>query len=518
LTLFVISFVLFEGNDTFNTFEEVLQLARLKNVDFLLLGGDLFHENKPSSKCMTKCIELLRKYCLGESEINFSIISDQKVNFNHCQFPIVNYEDANLNISLPVFSIHGNHDDPVGKDAICALDTVSATGFLNYFGKYVDMDNIVLSPILMKKANNRIALYGLGSLPEERLHRFFLQKKVNFLEPSEDSSRWFKILVIHQNRVAHGTKYLPEKLLTKLPDLVIWGHEHESITHLDFNSQQNMYIFQPGSTVITSLCPGEAAPKHVGLLEVNYNSNLEENKFKVECIPLRTARRLYFETINLDEILEQLPKSREPDKKNQVIYDLVVEKIESLLTTAEVEHSGEEKEPKEPLIRLRIDISNEYHQINSAVFGQSFMGRVANPKDMVLFKTKRASKMKSNVNLDTEKLDELMEVDDQVRCNIEDVIMEYFANAEPKSKMNLLLEKLLTEGVKEMVEKDSTADKLNTAAEYQMKKTCEALYLQEDLDIDNEKEIVSNIQQFKETLIQNEKKVLKEIAKLKEKS
>ena len=26
----------------------------------------------------------------------------------------VNYEDPNYNISIPVFSIHGNHDDPCG--------------------------------------------------------------------------------------------------------------------------------------------------------------------------------------------------------------------------------------------------------------------------------------------------------------------------------------------------------------------------------------------------------------------
>lgn len=30
------------------------------------------------------------------------------------RFPWVNYQDENLNISIPVFSIHGNHDDPTG--------------------------------------------------------------------------------------------------------------------------------------------------------------------------------------------------------------------------------------------------------------------------------------------------------------------------------------------------------------------------------------------------------------------
>lgn len=26
----------------------------------------------------------------------------------------MNYQDDNLNVSIPVFSIHGNHDDPTG--------------------------------------------------------------------------------------------------------------------------------------------------------------------------------------------------------------------------------------------------------------------------------------------------------------------------------------------------------------------------------------------------------------------
>ncbi|KAI1291899.1 Double-strand break repair protein MRE11 [Halotydeus destructor] len=40
------------GEDSFRTFEEVLQIAKDKNVDFVLLGGDLFHYNKPSQKCL----------------------------------------------------------------------------------------------------------------------------------------------------------------------------------------------------------------------------------------------------------------------------------------------------------------------------------------------------------------------------------------------------------------------------------------------------------------------------------
>lgn len=35
-------------NDSFNAFEEILQHAQRLKVDALCLGGDLFHENKPS--------------------------------------------------------------------------------------------------------------------------------------------------------------------------------------------------------------------------------------------------------------------------------------------------------------------------------------------------------------------------------------------------------------------------------------------------------------------------------------
>lgn len=34
-------------------------------------------------------------------------------------FPAVNYEDPNINIAIPVFSIHGNHDDPQGTGPVC---------------------------------------------------------------------------------------------------------------------------------------------------------------------------------------------------------------------------------------------------------------------------------------------------------------------------------------------------------------------------------------------------------------
>jgi DNA repair exonuclease SbcCD nuclease subunit len=34
------------------------------------------------------------------------------------RFPAINYEDSNLNVAIPLFSIHGNHDDPQGAGVV----------------------------------------------------------------------------------------------------------------------------------------------------------------------------------------------------------------------------------------------------------------------------------------------------------------------------------------------------------------------------------------------------------------
>jgi len=50
-------------------------------VDMILQGGDLFHENKPSRYILHRTMELLRRYCLGDDPVGIEIVSDQAVNF-----------------------------------------------------------------------------------------------------------------------------------------------------------------------------------------------------------------------------------------------------------------------------------------------------------------------------------------------------------------------------------------------------------------------------------------------------
>lgn len=67
-----------------------------------------------------RCLQLLRTYTLGDRPITMEFLSEQLINFHDALNGTVNYEDPNLNIAYPVFSIHGNHDDPSGNfNRIC---------------------------------------------------------------------------------------------------------------------------------------------------------------------------------------------------------------------------------------------------------------------------------------------------------------------------------------------------------------------------------------------------------------
>lgn len=62
--------------------------------------------------------------------------------------------------------------------------------------------------------------------------------------------------------VAHTeTSYLPESFLPDFLNFILWGHEHDCIIDPTKNPDSGFHVFQPGSSVATSLSEGEAIPK-----------------------------------------------------------------------------------------------------------------------------------------------------------------------------------------------------------------------------------------------------------------
>lgn len=140
--------------------------------------------------------------------------------------------------------------------------------------------------------------------------------KVLFEVPAEYENEWFNILVLHQNRARHGCKnYAGEHFLPSFMHLVFWGHEHECRIEPE-DSLDEFRITQPGSSIATSLSPGEAVPKHVGMLKVH------GKEFCIEKLPLRTVRPFVFDTLSLNEF---------SDIGYQFANDEVVKKIKDKL-------------------------------------------------------------------------------------------------------------------------------------------------------------------------------------------
>ncbi|TMW68208.1 hypothetical protein Poli38472_007880 [Pythium oligandrum] len=376
------------GDDSFRTFQEILQLARHERVDLLLLAGDLFHENKPTRKTLYQTMRLLRTHCMGDGAVQFQIVSDQSINFPN--FGTVNYEDPNYNIHLPVFSIHGNHDDPSrdagGADAqatsLAALDLLSAANLVNYFGKSEKVDAIEVFPVLMVKGSTKVAIYGLGNMRDERLHRMFAQRKVVFRRPAEAPESWFSIFVVHQNRDdrGRGTKNcLPESMIPDFIDFVVWGHEHECLIDVEESVKGDFFITQPGSSVATSLVEGEAKAKHVGVLEIHQQS------FRLSTRELKTVRPFKMTDVILSE--EESLDPNDPDVTGR-LQEILEERVRELLIQVDEEEraSGQKRPPelRQPLIRVRVEHSGFPVLVNQR-FGGRFVGKVANPNDILLF-------------------------------------------------------------------------------------------------------------------------------------
>ncbi|PIA13483.1 DNA repair exonuclease [Coemansia reversa NRRL 1564] len=434
------------GQDSFDAFAEILQLARKHKVDMVLLGGDLFHDNKPSRKCLHQTMAMLRQNCMGEDPVAIEYLSDPAVDFGS-QFPQINYEDPNMNVSLPVFSIHGNHDDPSGDGNLSAMDMLGVSGLVNYFGRQTEVDNIRVSPVLLRKGNTHLALFGLGNVRDERLHRTIARKHMVMCQPAEDTEKWFNLMVLHQNRVAHGPKnHIPEHFLDGFLDLVIWGHEHQCQVDPEYNHQKAFYVSQPGSSVATALSSGEAVAKHVALVCIS------QRNFKLEKIRLKNVRPFIIEDVVLSTVPSLSPQSSENE-----IVDFLRRKVEAMIEQLEdgcpdvLPALG--AQPK-PLIRVRVEYSGGFESFHPQRFGLLFSDRVANPRDIVYFYRKaRASSATSQRTGSTrtqDTQDSRISVPAPVDAvHVESLISEFLDD----SSMQMLVDLELAEAIRLFVQK-----------------------------------------------------------------
>lgn len=363
-------------------------------------------------------------------------LSDPRQNFTQSANPVVNYEDPNLNISVPIFSIHGNHDDPTGKKHISAMDLLSTSGLVNYFGRWNSFDKVHITPILLQKSNSKLALYGLSHIRDERLGRLFLDDKVKMFHP-EKEDEWFHLLVWHQNRATRGTKnFIPDNCIPSFLDLVIWGHEHDC--RIDPERKcNNVFISQPGSSVATSLIEGESIPKKVGLLQINKKS------FLMTPIELKTVRPFVYGEMTIKDDLQM---DFDPPSSSNGMMEKVGRKVDMMIS--EAKGLGRTvKVSERPLIRLIIKYKSDKNVFNTIRFGQSYVDKVANSDNMVKFQMiKEYVRKNKEQNID----DPGEEPQGPILADrVEDLVSEYLSD---KNSLKLFPLSILNEAVKKSVD------------------------------------------------------------------
>ena len=443
------------GDDSWKSFDEVMCLARERDVDMVLLAGDLFHENKPSKKSLYQVMRSLRMNCLSDKPVELEMISSGRGQLDKT-FDYVNYEDTDINVGIPVFSIHGNHDDPAGDGHFSALDLLQISGLLNYFGRTPEADNIQIKPVLMRKGRTYLALYGMSNVRDERLHRTFRDGGVTFFRPSTHRDDWFNLLSVHQNHYSHTiTGYLPEEMLPDFMNLVVWGHEHECLINPRLNSEMEFYVIQPGSSVATSLVPAEAVPKEVAILKITGHD------FEVEPIRLKSVRPFVTKEIVLAEEKGVQKLARKENNRTDVTRFLITI-VEELIAQANQEwmdmHSQDGSagwgEIPLPLVRLRVDTSapdgGHFECENPQRFSNRFVGKVANVNDVIQFHRRRRAAMtttRTGNDVPEEASLENMSLD---RVKVDELVNEFLS----AQTLSILPQNSFTDAISQFVDKD----------------------------------------------------------------
>ncbi|VDM43338.1 unnamed protein product [Toxocara canis] len=202
------------------------------------------------------------------------------------------------------------------------------------------------------------------------------------------------------------------------------------------------YIIQPGSTVATSLSPEEAIPKHVAVVTVC------GRKFFSTPIRLETPRQMIFEDIMIDvpppRAASKTSRPRDmPDEK------IIAAKLKELL--AESERTRLQRQPKLPLVRLRVTYSEPWlnvMKLNCRRFGLGYSSVVANPGDMITLKILRPKNEHKKTRLGGKLFANV-----ERAATLDELISSRFGGSDARS-LTVLTSKMLKDVIKAQAEGD----------------------------------------------------------------
>lgn len=213
---------------------------------------------------------------------------------------------------------------------------------------------------------------------------------------------------------------------------------------------------QPGSSVATSLVPGEAVPKHVAILSITGKD------FKVETIRLKTVRPFVMREIVLAEEKGAVRLAKKANNRSEVtrflegiVHEMIEQANEEWEEAQAEEDREEDRAPPLPLIRLRVEHTapegGNFECENPQRFSNRFVDKVANRIDVVQFYRKRkvagVKRSKDNADLPEEEALASLGLD---TVKVEKLVREFLT----AQSLTILPQNSFGDAVSQFVDKD----------------------------------------------------------------
>ncbi len=212
------------ADDAFKQAKEALEMAS-SMADAIIMPGDIFDRRSPKPEVMAQAINIFREISKKPWKVKVSSF---------------NGRGTNSHTSIPVIGISGTHERTAfGKDNPLSL--------LGLAGLIVDTSE---ATTVIEKDGEKVAIYGLGGLAEERVKDTLAE-----LDPKPIEGI-FNIFMFHQSVyeiLPFSNDFIHYEDLPKGFDLYVDGHIHSRV---DATVHGKKFII-PGSTVLTQLKEGE---------------------------------------------------------------------------------------------------------------------------------------------------------------------------------------------------------------------------------------------------------------------
>jgi double-strand break repair protein MRE11 len=257
---------------------------------------------------------------------------------------------------------------------------------------------------------------------------------------------------------------------------------------------------QPGSSVATSLMPGEAVPKHVSILKVTGRD------YKHEAVLLKTVRPFLMKEIVLAE--ERAIKNiwKKDNNRSEItrhlvsIVDELIEEAKQQWRDAQ-DHDIEidDKDIPLPLIRLRVEYTapdgGRFDCENPQRFSNRFAEKVANINDVVQFHRKKTTQRRRAADDPELPEDAVMEQLSLDSVKVEKLVREFLA----AQSLGILPQAQFGEMVGEFVDKDDKHS-MEMFVTQKLSEAIKSMYGDENVDDENVEEALPAAKSYLERL------------------